>query len=502
MRPRHPGRTVEIRLDQPKQEQMDKLVERGRATWLGYGGSKGGSKSYTCRNILLRRRFSYPGTVGTIVRRIYRDVKDNHIDPFFLQYPFMRPWYNVADNEIRLPNSSILKFRYYETRADVENQGGNASMDALIDEAHQFSEEELNMLKGNVRWSKLGSTTAKMLLTFNPGGIGGSFLKRVFYDKKYQGNEKPDDFEFLQAFGWDNIYWAEDALKEDGISKKTYYFDWTDEQRFKYFITRTPYGRDLNSKPHALRIQWLLGDMSAFVGQYFDIWSEEEHVKTIRCDEWASRFIGIDWGFGHDAACYWGAEQAGGSFAVYREFAGAGRSPSALAQEIVSRTPQLERRHIKRIGLSHDAFARKDERDTIAQQMSAIFTANGMPYPQPSGRDKIGGAALIYDMLKEHRLVIDRSCTKLISTMPLISRDPEDRENTIKFDGDDSFDALKHLLHHRIGRGVRPHEEKVREQAKSIEDPYARWFWTTKQLQTKTNSGIKPDYNRPVWMGR
>lgn len=499
-----PPQRIEIRLDQPKQKLLDQVMERGPATWIGFGGSKGSAKSYGARNVLLRRRFTYPGTVGTIIRRKYKDVKDNHIEPLLAQYPFMRAWYRVQDEELRIPNNSVIRFRYYEARADVEAAGGTEMGDTLVDEAQQFSEIELSMLKGNSRWTG-SQIECRMILTFNPGDIGGAFLKRIFYDRRYRDTEVPEDYAFIQAFGWDNVQWARKELKKDGLTADEYY-RWDSKKRFEYFITRTAYGRDLNAKPHALRIQWLLGDMGSFVGQYFDNWDEAVHVRPVAPQSWNERSIGIDWGMGHDAAVYWGSQVAPGRYGVYREFVRNGMSPAALAQTVVDMTPGPERPYVKRIGLSHECFSKTEGRDTRAQQMAAVFVQNGLPQPWPAGKDKIGAATLIYGMLQHSdenppELVIDPSCRELIRVMPTITRDQDDRENTVKFDGDDPFDGLKHLLHDRIGQARKPHDEQVREEAMQITDPFARWQYITKRLQSGEQSVIKPDYNRPVWMG-
>src|SRR5690348_12942488 len=109
--------------------------------------------------------------------------------------------------------------------------------------------------------------------------------------------------------------------------------------------------------------------------------------------------------------------------------------------------------------------------------------------------------AIVYEMMRTGELEIDPSCGELLKTLPLVSRDKDKPEHTVKFDGDDPFDALKHLIHYRIGAGQRPYDEVVREQGKKIEDPFARWVYITKQLQSRPKDVITPNYNRPAWMG-
>jgi hypothetical protein len=497
-----PIQRIEIRLDQPKQRKLHLLVENAEATWIGFGGSRGAAKSTGARNVVLARRFTYPGTRACILRRTYDLVRENHIDPLLAQYPYMRAWYHVGDKELRIPNGSVIAFRYAETAGDVDAMIGKEYMDFLVDQAEAFTERELVVMKSNVRWTGIPGAKCKFILTYNPGDVGAPFLNRIFKLKEFHGEERAEDYNFIQAFAWDNVAWSRDALSEDGLSADDYY-RWDARKRFDYFIERSAYGRTLNALPKALRDGWLLGLMDRFAGQYFDNFEKwaKQGMAAVHPETWQRRFIGIDWGFAHNSACYWGVETGSKTFGVYREWVGSGRSPRALAEEICSRTPPEEREKVKLIGLSHDAFSKRDERDSYALQMAETFRRYQMPTPFPAGKDVIGGGAIIYEMMRQQELAIDPSCKELLKTLPLVSRDKDKPEHTVKFQGDDPFDALKHLLHYRITGGQRPYEDVVREEGNKITDPFQRWTYITKKLQSKPKSVINPDYNRPVWMG-
>src|SRR5579863_9380442 len=97
---------------QPKQLELARLMEaRGPnvATWLGFGGALGGAKSGAIRRIMLARRGKYPKTIGVIMRRVLADVKENHIQKFWEEYPELQQFYNATDYEIVLPNKSRIK---------------------------------------------------------------------------------------------------------------------------------------------------------------------------------------------------------------------------------------------------------------------------------------------------------------------------------------------------------------------------------------------------------
>jgi hypothetical protein len=102
----------------------------------------------------------------------------------------------------------------------------------------------------------------------NPGNVGHDFMRRIFVDREYNENEKPEDYEFIQAYGADNLEWSLPALLADnGITPEAWhkltadeqdevrehlsriYYGWSDRERFEYFVSRSDYGRNLNALP-------------------------------------------------------------------------------------------------------------------------------------------------------------------------------------------------------------------------------------------------------------
>src|SRR6516225_9900253 len=104
---------------QPKQLELLRLVGESPATWIAYGGSRGGAKSHGARGVMLARRLKYPRTRGLIFRRTYEQLWENHIQPLFVQYPFMREWFHTGHRELTLPNGSVIVFGYAEHPGDI-----------------------------------------------------------------------------------------------------------------------------------------------------------------------------------------------------------------------------------------------------------------------------------------------------------------------------------------------------------------------------------------------
>lgn len=484
--------SLSLRL-QPKQTELYDLCENSVASWLGYGGSRGGGKSGALRRLMLLRRLKYPGTVGVIFRRVYDDLKKNHIDKFFEEWPELYPFYHVSDHEIILPAEkgkapSRILFMYAETETEIKRKfHGPEFMDMFIDQAEQLSETELVQMKTCNRWPGTRMHQCKFVLFFNPGGIGLAFFKRIFKEKKYKGKEKESDYAFIQAYGWDNVEWVRSALIEDGLTEDDFY-EWDSDKRFEYFIEKSDYGKSLDALPQAMRIGHLLGSLDSFAGQYFDLWNPDQHTRTpreIRIEPWMPKWISIDWGFKHDSAVYWWA-QDGNTTYTYREFVQAGLGPRALAQTIIDLSTNAETQEtesIDAIYISPDTKAKRTTEDPIYRQMGNVLRSAGLPFPRIADDDRVSGWRLMYDMLKYNRWKISTVCEKLMANIPLLSyneEDPSKAEDCIKFDGDDPADSARYGLKSRFGARAVPIPvqvaaklQKIREAAEEKTDDLA-----------------------------
>src|SRR3984885_11957843 len=294
---------------QPKQWELDTLIEQSKATTFGYGGRRGGGKSGGMRRIFLRRRLDYPGTDGILLRRTYDELKDNHLTPMFREWPFIRDWWRAADKAIICPNGSRLLFRYAEHEKDVDKLFGVEYADVGPEEAGLFSQRELEKMKGSNRWPGTSPIKPIMLMSFMPGGRSQKYLKRILIDKQYEANEDPEDFCFVEAVGWDNVVHCMKQLQAAGLTEKDFY-SWPEQTRKEWFLA-SEYGRKLRSiTDKALRDAWLDGTWDVFEGQIFselndrlhnlDNWTAELNTQGMRLNS------AIDWADSGRA----GAEQA------------------------------------------------------------------------------------------------------------------------------------------------------------------------------------------------
>jgi hypothetical protein len=414
---------VEIVL-QPKQALLRRLCN-GRATWLGYGGAKGGGKSGAILILQVLRRQQFPGTTGVILRRVWDDVYANHVEEFKRLFPDLAALY--ASREVRFPNGSKIRFMAAETYADLERKfNGPQCMDLFVDQAEQFAAKEIQHLKTCCRWPGVPDNSSKLGLFYNPGGVSAAFLKRIFHDKKYENKEEAEDYAFVQAYGWDNVEWAKPALASDGRTVDDFY-SWDSERRFRYFITRTQYGRNLNSLPQHIRIGHLLGRFDRFAGQYFGAVYDREKLTITQkqmlalVKPWWTRWLSLDWGFFHHAVVMWWARgkvtreelrRATGLLSpkpvvdvivTYKTITCEQESETALAEAIVKASSEHERKVIRHFFTGPVGQERKRKIGGLftVQQIGRVMRQYGMPEPAIADDQRIAGWRVMYNQMQE-----------------------------------------------------------------------------------------------------
>ena len=130
-------------------------MEESPASVHGYGGSFGAAKSHGLRLAAIQRSGDHPGR-RLMLRRTSKELLENHIEPLFKQFPFMRGWYNQQHNCLTFPGGkSSIVFGYAEHPAkngkgSIYDFQGSEWDDIFIDEATHFILEELEFITTNV----------------------------------------------------------------------------------------------------------------------------------------------------------------------------------------------------------------------------------------------------------------------------------------------------------------------------------------------------------------
>ena len=169
-------------------------------------------------------------------------------------------------------------------------------------------------------------------------------------------------------------------------------------------------------------------------------------------------------------------------------------SPYAYASQS---TPHTQEK-IDAIYLSPDAFARRTDEASIADQMGDVFAAAGFPRPIPADNDRIGGWMLMYQMLDANEWLLTDNCIELIRTIPTLVRDMARIEDIEKMDGDDPADAARYGLKSRYATRAAysiehlPYEARLAARVLSA-DPTVRAIQARKaQLEERGRTQLRP----------
>jgi hypothetical protein len=501
---------------QPKQSRLYDAVESGTATWIGMGGGRGAAKSAGIDRIALARRMSLKGTVGCIVMRNYDQVRKYHIEPMLRAYPDLEPYLAKSDSKLKIPvgggQYSEIDFSYAENLSDVERRFRSANYyDIFVDQAEQFIEPELREMKQANRWAGAKQGACKMVLAFNMGGAGIQTLRKWFHSKEYNALERPEDFDFIHVFPWDNVEWVRAALEQDGLTELDYY-GWPEERRMAYAAERGDYTKNLNSQDESLRARDWFGSWEslegAFFGRVFDRESTivtPQQVKAL-IKPWNPRWLAEDWGKAHYCASYWSArvelppsealavlgwttDKPLRAVVTYREHVTNEKASSDLARELVEKTPADERKQVERFYLSPDAFGERDSQNTIAINQGRVMREYGMPYPAEADNERQGGWLLMYNMLLESKRhgamggdvwLISSECPELLNAIPVLMRDPKNLDDVLKTDKgnarieQDAGDAARYALKSFLSPGVKPKAVELAERLAPIQDNTAK----------------------------
>jgi len=547
---------------QPKQRQMLQLIRaKGKdvATKPGFGGARGAAKSRILRDAMLLRRFENPGTAGFIIRRNWSDLEENHLEKFKLERPGLMQFYSNSRQSFEFPNNSRIAFRYADTTAEIQAIArGPEAMDIALDQAEQFSGHEIALLTTPNRWPGAGPGDCKSWLFFNVGDRGAEYLRRIYWLRQFEGTERPEDYVFIQAYGFDNYEWFRNEMPEltfeefykipgdippcpEGKHDQAWLESCPKNNRFTMFVTQTTEGRKMWGQPESIRMGDLLGDFEQFAGQYYaGVWNPKLCVISSTLAEdivksYWTHWLGVDWGFSHSATSgllatgklkpsefkkYFGKDIdfAVDVIVIKKELVVDHMGEGEFATEICEMLTDAERRMVREIDMSPDAWHKRGSGDTAADQMSGPFKKYKLPMPDKADDDRVGGARLIWNCLKQTcsmlsevpevypggfpMLLVSAECPQVISMFPMLIVDPDKREDVLKTDTtyDDVYDGIvRYPLKSKLSPNSKvPREVQVREVLTSAgEDPNARAM-AMRQFEAR-NKQSTSIISRPRW---
>ncbi len=387
---------VRIRLDTPYPKQREFFEATSR--FVAYGGARGGGKSWAARVKLILLALAHDGIQLLLIRRTLPQLRENHI--LILQKQLKdAAVYRESSKEFTFPNGSRLKLGYCDSEQDVLQYQGQAYDVIFMEEATQFTEFQFQALTECNRSSGMmrESFSPRMYLTCNPGGVGHSWVKRLFIDRNYKNSERAEDYTFIKSLVYDNAFLMEHSPE---------------------------YVRVLENLPEARKKAMLYGEWELFEGQYFSEFSRDAHViePFVIPSDWR-RYVSFDYGLDM-LACYWIAMDTSGNAYVYRELYEPSLIISKAAKKILEMSGGEE---IEQYFAPPDLWNRRQDTGKSAAE---IFCENGVLLTKASN-DRVAGWLNLKEWLKVYgeneektsRLKFFRNCLNIIRCLPAIRFD-------------------------------------------------------------------------------
>lgn len=387
-----------------------------------------------------------------IIRKTYPELTENHINPMCEMLKCHHPdkreriaSYNDSKKNITFPNGSRILFRYCDNDKDAERFQGTEVDVLFIDEATHQSEERMKKLTACVRG--VNNFPKRLYLTCNPGSEGHAWVKRLFIDRKYQSNENPDDYVFIQSKVTDNK-----ALMESDPD----------------------YIRQLEALPPRLKRMWLDGDWGFYEGQFFETFTDDpDHyqdrqwthvIDPFEIPQSWKIYRSFDWGFNKPFSTMWFAVDHDGVAYHILEYYGCNGTPNegvkqpppqvfAEIHRIETEHRWLKGKHI--IGIADPAIWDAQVGESIAETAAKhqVFFTRGDHKRIP------GWMQCFYRLVfNEHGLpmfYVFSNCKHFIRTIPLLQYD-EHKPEDLDTDGEDHIaDAWRYFL---MARPIKPRE--------------------------------------------
>ena len=410
-------------INTPNEKQ--KLALRADRKHIGYGGARGGGKSWFVRTKAKLLCAKYPGIKILIVRQTYPELLNNHINVLISELYGLAK-YNKYDKMFTWMNGSTIKMGYCNGDHDLTQYQGAEYDIIFLDEATNLSEYQMKVISACLRG--VNGYPKRIYYTCNPGGQGHQYIKRIFIDKVYEDGEDPDDYEFIQALVQDNVVLME---------------------------TMPDYVKQLEALPPKIREAWLNGAWDVYEGQFFEEFADRpDHYKDRQWthviapfeipDDWTI-YRSFDWGYSRPFSCGWWAIDHDGVAYRILELYGCTKTPN----EGVKWIPDQVFKEIHRIETEHRWLKGKN---IVGIADPAIWDAEtGESINDVASRHRVyfgkGDHKRIPGWMQMHyRLYFDENgysmmyvfsnCKQFIRTIPLLMYDQHKVED-IDTDGED-----------------------------------------------------------------
>jgi len=492
-----------------------------------FGGAAGPGKSKALLMEAILQANDAPGANTLLLRRTFPELEQSLLLYFRRDVPReLYRSFNESKHLVTWLNGSTTRFGYCQREHDVYQYQGAEFLFIGVDELTLFTLRQWQFLTSRNRCPVAGAFPCMAGAT-NPGNIGHAWVKSLWIDRQAApGMENPAeydpaDYDFIPARVSDNPIYAGDenylkTLRALPTHLKRAFLDGDWEVFAGQYFDRFDFARhvlrpeEIDWKrwwPRWISIDWGFEHPAAAywhaaippdsVHRHSDgHWDRSAPART---GEGSVSGAAAEMRERNSSSILDGSAESDNARRVvtYREFVTRRTLPRDLAREIIARSQlsgedgqqqnpsawnhresNRKREKIDAIYLSPDAFARRTDEASIAEQMGDVFAAGDFPRPTPADDDRVGGWMLMYQMLDAGEWLLTENCIELIRTLPSLVRDTARVEDVEKMDGDDAADAARYGLKSRYanrrgGQARLPLDERLASRVLSV-DPTIR----------------------------
>ena len=432
----------------PKQRQFFQAT----AKHIGYGGARGGGKSWAARRkgVLLCMR--YPGLKGILIRRTMPQLRNNHIIPLMAELNGYAK-YSADQRAFLFPNGSRFHMGYCDNEGDLLQYQGQEFDFIIFEEATALPEDWMKFICTSLRTVRT-DFTPRVYYTMNPGGPGHGYIKRIFIDRSYRAGEDAADYVFIQATIHDN----------------------------RVLMNADPdYIKMLEALPEHKKRAHLYGEWDVYEGQVFE---EFRNVAENYRDRTWTHVIApfdipaswavwrsFDFGYSKPFSCGWWAVDHDGRLYRILELYGCVEGqpdtgvrwpPEEIFREIrrmETEHPWLKGRHIH--GVADPAIWEASHGQSIAEtaERHGVFF-------EPGDHKRLPGWMQVHYRLQFDEngipmLYVFSNCKAFLRTIPQLCYDPQKPEDINTRQEDHVADEVRYLCMANPMKPVQPEEQKV-----------------------------------------
>lgn len=397
-------------IEPPNEKQI--LALKADVKHVGYGGARGGGKSWFVRTKSKLLSLNYGGIKILIVRRTYPELLNNHINFLIMELNGIAR-YNRTDKMFTFGNGSTIKFGYCKDDGDLLQYQG-AEFDVIfLDEATQLSEYQMKTIVACLRG--VNGFPKRIYYTCNPGGQGHQYIKRIFIDRKYEDGEDPAEYAFIQALVKDNK-----ALME----------------------SQPDYVKQLEALPPKIREAWLNGSWDVYEGQFFEEFVDRpEHyidrqwthvIEPFEIPPSWPVYRSFDWGYNRPFSCGWWTVDPDGVIYRILELYGCTKTPNEgvkwIPPKVFGEIQRIEREHRWLKGKNIHGIADPAIWDAQYGESVAETAAKHQVFFEKGDHERIAGwlqchYRMSFDDEGYPMMYVFKNCKAFIRTIPLLLYD-------------------------------------------------------------------------------